>query len=108
MSVLLTVNFSFGVTEGRSPPVRDYDIDDDGLVETRRRRGEEDLTSSDVQWLGLGKRQPRFTPFVSVGAYKARLNAPRKTLVLHTLCAMQFGGAATSSGLHAPVTQPCT
>ncbi|XP_039277133.1 uncharacterized protein LOC111053922 isoform X2 [Nilaparvata lugens] len=37
-----------------------------GGVSERQRRVEE---AEDAGWLGLGKRQPRFTPYVSVGAY---------------------------------------
>ncbi|RZF38961.1 hypothetical protein LSTR_LSTR003704 [Laodelphax striatellus] len=38
-------------------------------VSERQRRVEE---AEDAGWLGLGKRQPRFTPYVSVGAYPCR------------------------------------
>lgn len=54
--------------------LREFDTSngDEDYVEVRRRRDDEG-TAADVQWLGLGKRQPRFTPYVSVGAYIPRL-----------------------------------
>ncbi|XP_046661817.1 uncharacterized protein LOC124354999 isoform X4 [Homalodisca vitripennis] len=58
------------VTEARSMLLQQYERDrepdtlEDDYELPRRRRVEEEISSP---WLGLGKRQPSFTPYVSVG-----------------------------------------
>lgn len=59
----------FYVSESYSPEIMNDEDDEDDAIDN-----EDDLdgvinNENRFRWLGLGKRQPRFTPYISVGAF---------------------------------------